>query len=198
MSKNQIYARSLHSAPMGDPRADSTSSWSEYSRKTKENKRPGGDQPAPEWSRVQETVAREQLASQSEERIDWSDDVAFLTSTADDLRAVQQRVDELVRSGFLEPVEDYVDETLEILQPENDWRNIVELLGAWIDYRVEFGHPKVVEAIARLLTHDDDYVFLAAAQAIAVQDVINKDRLPELGDRRAEALASLIDEMKSR
>lgn len=117
--------------------------------------------------------------------------VAALTSRPESQAALEEQVNELFDESpsLFEPVDQNLASIGAILASDNDWRNIVEFLGAFVDFRVDYACLQVKRMLSGLLHHKSDYVFLAAAQALVAADLLDDELLSRLeGDRRAAAM----------
>lgn len=76
-------------------------------------------------------------------------------------------IDDMVGEGLLEPLESSHRTICDLLNPQNDWRVLVEFIGACIDYKVSLDYPPIKEALELLLEHDEAYVRIAASRGLA-------------------------------
>lgn len=186
------YMRGASPAAMGS--RSPSRAWSDRARDVEKDVQERKPQVDEQWSALKKE-AGERALDPGELPSKWAHALEVLTSQPDDMMEVQDFVDQLFEEEFLEPVAQYAQHILKILDPENDWRNIVEFLGAWIDFGVEFQHPKIEKALIELLTHDKDFVFLAAARAVSTLDIAQQPSVfPSLSERRQKALQAIVEE----
>src|SRR5690554_5280784 len=83
------------------------------------------------YPRAERLGNRPQLSTQEQSAFD------LLQSKNTSLSQAENAAEQLLFNADIDPISRYKPEILKVLSAHNDWRNIVEFLGALVDYRID-------------------------------------------------------------